>query len=188
MKKALAFGAVPVVFLLVTAFQSSNSVPAQLAAILSEVSSLKSGLSDLKTQVASLEGKGGRQYYQTKTTHIAISAPNACAAGYHFASLWEIKDPSSLRYNTELGLTTFDSHLGPPSNSYGWVRTGGLLSLPPATAGVANCFGWESTAGDDQGTIVGLGQSWVAPASQITPWLAEISACNQARGVWCVQD
>jgi outer membrane lipoprotein-sorting protein len=58
LKKALALSALPLALLFGAAFQSSNSVPAQLHAILSEIS-------DLKAQVAS---SGPRKFYLTKTT------------------------------------------------------------------------------------------------------------------------
>jgi hypothetical protein len=45
------------------------------------------------------------------------------------ASMWEISDPSNLRYDTQLGVTTADSGFGPPAGTsfvafFGWVRTG----------------------------------------------------------------
>jgi hypothetical protein len=56
-------------------------------------------------------------FYLTKTTHNGGQALTACAAGYHMASIWEIHDPSSLRYSTVYGFTEDDSGLGPPHGS-----------------------------------------------------------------------
>ena len=76
LKKALAIGALPLLFLFGAAFQSSNSVPGQLQAIqtqlsslLSKNSALESQISGLEAKVDSLASKGQRKFYQTKTTH-----------------------------------------------------------------------------------------------------------------------
>ena len=55
-----------------------------------------------------------RSFYLTKTTHTGAQALAACAEGYHMASLWEILNPSNLRYDTELGVVVGDSGFGPP--------------------------------------------------------------------------
>ena len=46
--------------------------------------------------------KGSREFYLTQLRHLAGEATTACA-GFHMASMWEILDPSNLRYNTNLG-------------------------------------------------------------------------------------
>src|SRR5512133_3687902 len=66
-------------------------------------------------------------FYLTKTSHNGAEALTACAAGYHMASFWEIRDPSNLRYNTAYGYKTDDSGLGPPTAG-GWIRTGSAAS------------------------------------------------------------
>ena len=60
-----------------------------------------------------------RKFYLTQTGFTGSQALTACANGYHMASLWEILDPSNLRYNTTLGFTTQDSGFGPPSIARG---------------------------------------------------------------------
>jgi hypothetical protein len=90
---------------------------------------------------------GVRQYYLTPTLFTGNTITNACAPGCHFASIWEIADPSGLKYTT-LGLTSLDRGSGPPtafdlfgiSEAIGWVRTGYNASStePP---GQANCNG-----------------------------------------------
>jgi hypothetical protein len=146
LKKHLALAAIALVLLLGAAFQSSNSVPGQLKDI-------QSGISDLKVQVASLANKGPRKFYLTKTfTHTGAETLSACAAGYHMASLWEIHDPTNLRYDTELGFTESDSGFGPPTHG-GWIRTGGAANTVGG-AGVGNCNAWKSASGADFGTIV----------------------------------
>src|SRR5262245_4012598 len=60
-----------------------------------------------------------RLYYLTQTTHNGSQALSACATGYHMASFWEIFHFTSLRYNTESGVTTLDSGFGPPAGGEG---------------------------------------------------------------------
>lgn len=50
--------------------------------------------------------KGPRGFYLTTTTHTGDQALAACAAGFHMASLWEILDPSNLRYEPTPGSGT----------------------------------------------------------------------------------
>ena len=181
MKKVLAFSALPLLFLFVAGFQSSNSVAAQLAAI-------NAKLDSMETQLSALAAKGPRQFYLTKTTHNGANALLACAPGYHMASLWEIHDPTNLRYDTELGATTNDSGLGPPTILRGWVRTG-ATDFGGVGIGQSNCNAWTSSELAHWGSIVGINNLWEEPQSAaINPWAAAVSPCPDARPVWCVQD
>jgi hypothetical protein len=177
LKKALAISALPLALLFGAAFQSSNSVPAQLQAIQSQ-------LSALQAQV-----KGPRKFYLTKTGHNGAEALSACAVGYHMASLWEVFDTSNLRYDTELGSTDGDSGFGPP-NDLGWIRTveGANSSDIP---GSANCNAWTSADPSANGTIVRLQSVWssAAPSLSVSPWVSSSNTClASATRVWCVQD
>ena len=197
MKKALAFGALPLVLLFVTAFQSSNSDPRQLATIQSQISSLESQNSSLMSQISSLEEKlaakdakdanGPREFYLAKTFHSGGTALSACAKGYHMASLWEIHDPSNLRYNTELGMTSDDSGFGPPTFG-GWIRTSFSSSGSHAPPGQGNCNAYTTPYELVNGTLVRLDFGWTGPANSISPWRAEAASCNLNTHVWCVQD
>ena len=153
-KKALALSALPLAFLFGAAFQSSDSVSAQLAAIQSQISSLE-------TQVASLANKGPRKFYLTRTEHDGAHALTACAGGYHMASLWEIFDTSNLRYDTELGFTRDDSGFGPPI-AQGWIRTGYIASGfgPP---GLINCKAWTSANHGDWDLLLFLASTGTRP-------------------------
>ena len=108
---------------------------------------------------------GMRQFYLTPFAEPGADAPTACAAGYHFASLWELTDPSNLKYNTSLGLTLADSGQGPPQWT-GWVRTGYVANTSGA-AGRANCDGWTSSDALDYGTFATLPADW----SESPGWL-----------------
>ena len=184
-----ADSALPLALLFVAAFQSSDSVPGQLKAILSEISGLKSEIGGLEAQVASLANKVPRKFYLTRTEHNGAQALSACAAGYHMASVWEILDPSNLRYDTGLGITTGDSGFGPPSNNLqGWIRTGALAGNS-VIAGFGNCSGWQSGNTTDFGTVVLLTPLWNLPSGQVVnPWEAHGFACSGTARVWCAQD
>lgn len=132
---------------------------------------------------------GMRQYYVTDSPpyHLGGDAKDACAPGYHMASLWEILDPSNLRYNSALGATRDDSGSGPPSFRAGWVRTGYGNSAADF-AGQANCNGWSSSSGSDNGTFVYLPNDWTA-SHTIHVWEAGVVACSAPLlSVWCVAD
>ena len=171
-KKALAISALPLAFLFGAAFQSPNSVPGQLQAILAKLTDLAD--------------KGPRKFYLTKTDHNGAQALSACAPGYHMASLWEIFDPSNLRYNTDLGLTLEDSGFGPPARS-GWIRTG-FMNSSADLAGSGNCNAWTSASADHNGSKVVLSPNWSLDGNITSPWNASHFSCSNVFQVWCVQD
>ncbi len=172
LKKALAIGAVPLLLLFGAAFQSPNSVPGQLQAILAKLTDLAD--------------KGPRKFYLTKTTHNGAQTLSACAPGYHMASLWEIHDTSNLRYNTDLGVTTGDSGFGPPT-VIGWIRTGSQASDAPNT-GDTNCNAWTSADFHAFGTQARPTGNWIDAGINISPWRAVGDLCGTTANVWCVQD
>ncbi len=135
-----------------------------------------------------------RGYYLTKSDSyngsqaggINGSGAGVCACGYHFASLWEILDPSNLKYNTNLGDIQDDSGNGPPSFISGWARTG-YSSNNNSNPGQANCSNWESTSG--VGTITSLSSDWTnSDERDISVWDAALQGCNVTAQVWCVED
>jgi hypothetical protein len=132
--------------------------------------------------------RGQSRYYLTATLHKGNEALMACAAGYHMASLWEIQEPSNLRYDTTLGFTRRDSGSGPPSDSFGWVRTGwdaDESGLP----GSANCNAWTSDSPFGEGAAVGLPRIWrLTDVTLISPWISFGVLCFEPIHVWCVQD
>jgi hypothetical protein len=136
---------------------------------------------------------GLRGYYLTTATYNGADADGTdgngagvCADGYHFASLWEILDPSNLKYNTTLGRTQDDSGQGPPTLSYGWVRTG-YSSNASTTPGWGNCNAWTSSSGEHSGTTAYLPGDWTA-GQDIYVWEVYAPRCNVNRYVWCVAD
>ena len=138
---------------------------------------------------------GLRGYYLTQGTYNGADADGTdgngagvCADGYHFASLWEILDPSNLKYDTDLGMVRDDSGQGPPTFSFfgGWMRTG-YFPNTSNTPGMGNCNAWSSSSDSDWGTYARLPHDW--PAEQdIHVWEVYAPWCNVNRYVWCVAD
>lgn len=130
-----------------------------------------------------------KSFYLTKTTHDGSQALTACADGYHMASLWEILDPSNMRYDTQLGATLQDSGFGPPVGDFseGWIRTGGGAATSQII-GLGNCNAWMSARPEDSGTVVKLDFPSNAFGVAISPWFAFLNTCNVDVKVWCVQD
>jgi hypothetical protein len=131
----------------------------------------------------------GRKYYLTTRTHDggAANAAGVCADGYHFASVWEILDPSHLWYDTDLGSDRPDSGAGPPTGLDGWIRTG-YAGNTTATPGRGNCSSWSSAAPGDYGTYVSLPTDWTASTADIHVWVAATGDCSLRLPVWCVSD
>ena len=101
------------------------------------------------------------------------------------ASLWEIADPTNLRYNTSLGQAVADSGQGPPSSMEGWVRTG-YQSDNSSTPGRGNCTVWAGPGG--WGTVVNLLDYWTSGGQDMGVWNAGTAGCVLTRAVWCVED
>jgi hypothetical protein len=136
---------------------------------------------------------GLRGYYLTQSQYNGAQADGTdgngagvCAEGYHFASLWEILDPSNLKYNTDLGMVEDDSGQGPPTMYQGWVRTG-YNSDSSSTTGEGNCNAWTSSDSGHYGTRARLPPTWTA-GQDIHVWQVDISTCAIGRRVWCVED
>jgi hypothetical protein len=136
---------------------------------------------------------GLRGYYLTTTTYNGAEADGTdgngagvCADGYHFASLWEILDPSNLKYDTDLGMVRDDSGQGPPSYVEGWVRTG-YYSSTSSTPGYGNCNVWDSSSSGHYGTIASLTRDWEAE-QDIHVWEVDFGGCPYPFRVWCVAD
>jgi len=139
------------------------------------------------------QSSGMRGYYLTQSAYNGAEADGTdgngagvCASGYHFASLWEILDLSNLKYDTDLGYTQHDSGQGPPSITWGWVRTGISANIS-ITPGSGNCAVWTSSSSDYGGTIAQLPSNWGA-GQDIHVWEVATDNCAWSHFVWCVED
>lgn len=142
---------------------------------------------------------GPRRFYLTENSFTGSQALTACAAGYHMSSMWEIVDPSNLKYDTSLGATTADSGFGPPTLvvvnadlifNRGWVRTGARSSsLSAGDPGLRNCDAYTSDAENAVGTVAWLPRDWATTLLHPTaPFDVEVAVCSTPQQVWCVQD
>ena len=132
--------------------------------------------------------RAARKYYLTTTLHDGNEVLTACAGGYHMASLWEIQDPTSLRYDNILGFNRADSGSGPPSLAFGWIRTG-WDSDEASVPGSSNCSAHTSDSNFGEGTVVALHRLWGSDQTRvISPWTTSGVVCFETSRVWCVQD
>ncbi len=134
-------------------------------------------------------GLGVRHVYVTEYNFYSDQAPTACGLGYHMASLWEILDTSNWIYDYDhpAAHVQDDSGHGPPSQWYGWIRTG-YWSSDDASPGTGNCLAWSSRSIDDYGTLVRLTKSWETEPGEIQTWQADSFYCSVVGPVWCVKD
>ena len=148
-------------------------------------------------QAPAAASSGLRKFYRTATAYSPTLASTACAPGYHFASIWELLDPSNLEYAGELddawGGPSYDMGEGPVTGTggyalQGYVRTGyNAAPDPVGYTGQANCNGWTSDSISDHGTVAGLTHQW-GTAEDLFVWNVGVSTCNVRTGVWCVED
>jgi len=136
------------------------------------------------------QSNGMRQFYLADSGYLGAVAKTACASGYHMASLWEIADPSNLKYNTSLGHQQTDSGEGPPADEAyvrGWVRTG-YISDGSTTVGRANCFNWGTSNPVWYGTTASLPTQWTSNLQDLGVWQLGYAECGQYLYVWCIED
>lgn len=140
--------------------------------------------------------RDSRLAFYLSALHDGSDADIACDSGFHFASLWEIMDPSNLRYDPVRGLTRADSGLGPPVgwDAWGWVRTGNVADVQNA-AGEANCTSpvflapWTSNSTEHFGTVARLEPYLNGDrATYPQPWSLGSLMCWSQNGSWCVED
>jgi hypothetical protein len=148
-------------------------------------------VSALTSETAAASSSGMRQFYLTSSASAYGSiAASQCASGYHMASLWEMADPSNLKYNTSLGYMRGDSGWGPPAGEgdlFGWVRTG-YTNNTSTTPGRANCSSYTSHSFGQYGTIAALPSQWTSGVQDIGPWDTLVRECDDWMRVWCVED
>jgi hypothetical protein len=137
------------------------------------------------------QANGMRQFYLTDSSEYYGSiAKTACASGYHMASLWEIADPSNLKYNTSLGYQQTDSGEGPPADEtlvFGWVRTGYIDDVS-TTPGRANCDSWTNHGFSQYGTTAALPTQWTSDLQDVGIWQLSYDECDDWNRVWCIED
>ncbi|MBN1666672.1 MAG: hypothetical protein JW862_06275 [Anaerolineales bacterium] len=129
-----------------------------------------------------------RRYYLTDEAYFGyqVGSANACAPGFHMASMWEIIDSSHLEYYHIYGEFGGDQgFFSPPSFATGWVRTG-YSSDNSAQVGMANCSNWGNTAG--YGTVARPASVWESGFFNLSFWHTVQAGCQTTSGIWCIED
>jgi len=126
---------------------------------------------------------GRRRYFLSTTPAPGNEALSACGAGFHMASLPELHAATTLAYDDALAPRPGLDGRGPPTQLYGWVRTGA-----PSDVGTVdgNCALWSSAASNDNGRMVRFGSA--VTSGPLAPWIAQASSCNTPHFVWCAED
>jgi len=134
-----------------------------------------------------------KSFYLTPEELLGDEVVSACADGYHFASLLETRDLSSMRYNFQLGKTWEDTGSGIPSNVAGWIRADGEGP---------NCDNWNARV-DNLGPVgilvpheiyifddppPGPGPEDENPNPPGDGWEYQSHPCWEAIPAWCVSD
>jgi hypothetical protein len=161
-----------------------------LAAVVAVFASPTEEITIAATRPSPVESGGMRQFYLAGGGHLGAVAKTACASGYHMASLWEIADPSNLKYNTTLGYQQSDSGEGPPADEAyvrGWVRTG-YTSDSSTIAGRANCFNWGTSNPNYHGSTAALPSQWTSDLQDLGVWQLDVADCDTFLYVWCIED
>jgi hypothetical protein len=157
-----------------------------MAALLAYLMLARESAAAAGQEASPAQSNGMRQFYLTRF-HDGNDALTACAEGYHFASLWELADPSNLKYNTSLSYVRPDSGQGPPQQP-GWVRTGYTADASD-TPGRGNCAAWTSDQDSDHGTTALLPSDWTGGEQDMDVWqVYATNTCNIQSGVWCIED
>jgi hypothetical protein len=141
---------------------------------------------------------GERRFYLTQSKVDGAHALTACTQGFHMASLWEMQDPTQLRYDGVLGPSGGDTGAGPPTDLFlliteGWVRTGTGSNTGAEHPGLEHCGFWASTGQFPYfvGTVAFLPNRWDDPAAAANPthpWQTGLRSCSSTVRVWCIED
>ena len=119
-----------------------------------------------------------QSYYLTSGEFNAVEAPSACIDGYHFASIWEIADPSNLQYNNDIPESIHIGDYGPPTGAPGWVRIGTMDTAD-------ECTDWTSAAHTQSGKVASLNVDSLIGGGG---WNLNVQTCDERGLVWCVSD
>jgi hypothetical protein len=176
-------------------------IPQQLKTIQTQLTGIRTEVNQIQNTITT-NSTWPRKYFITDTEYYptTISAANACGTGFHFASLFEILEPSGLLYDTKNALafyhpSDYDQGFGPPTFILGWVRTGFGRYADNAAPGQSNCNNWTTSNSEAYGTAVSLNGAWTnlfTSSDDFSPitrwWLPMAIQCKQKIRVWCVSD
>lgn len=175
-------------------------IPQQLKTIQTQLIGIRTDVNQIQTTI-NTSPTWPRRYFITDAEYYpsTIFAAKACGTGFHFASLFEILEPSGLLYDTKNPLafyqpSSYDQGSGPPTFRIGWIRTGFARFADTNAPGQSNCNSWTTNNVEAFGTAVTLSGAWnnlyaLEDAIPIAPWwIATAYQCSQQLSVWCVSD
>ena len=119
-----------------------------------------------------------KSYYLAIGEFNAVEAPSACIDGYHFASIWEIAEPSNLQYNNDIAESVHNGVYGPPTYEAGWVRIGTMDTAD-------ECMDWTSASTGQSGKVANLNVDSLIHGGG---WNLNFQPCSERSRVWCVSD
>jgi hypothetical protein len=177
---------------------SSQGIPRQLQVLQKQLFEIDKAVDTVQTTVNTISS-WPKKYFLTDAVFLppAIFAAPACGPGFHFASLWELLDPSGLIYDVNNTLAYngyyYDQGAGPPSGSGGWIRTGSIAEAREKVPGRDNCYRWTTTLDGTNGTVAELRDVWnlsnIDYQLQVAPWWrTSYQSCDKEQRVWCVCD
>ena len=135
---------------------------------------------DLVTRVTQLEAIAGQQrsIYLTDTYHTGADVANACAEGYHFASITELLGSYSMVYNPTLGTYYENQAFGILQGGEAWVK---------GDPRGKDCEGWTSNDPNVSGAVTSLFD--LTDDGRHNPeWLDFEATCDTEWRVYCVSD
>jgi hypothetical protein len=122
-----------------------------------------------------------RRYYMSVSRTTGDGPLGLCRTGFHFASMWELINPSALAYDTWLGEVRDDSGTGPPGYDLAWARNG-YQSNGSSIRG--NCGDWTNgTSGKGNALKLDTSSGDAQPI-----WKSEFRDCFDLFPAWCVED
>ena len=138
-------------------------------------------LAEIDALLASFRDSRLGFYLTADETIHGDEALGACTDGYHMAQLFEILDPSNLRWADELPEAWSGNYDGSiPKGQSGWVRTGWWSE--DINIANANCELWTQTVG--YGTVASLN---IGSTVQDL-WSYQPVLCAGDTSVWCIED
>jgi hypothetical protein len=135
---------------------------------------------DLVTRVSQLESMVGQQrsVYLTSTYHSGADVANACAEGYHFASITELLGSYNMVYNPTLGTYYEYQAFGMLQGGEAWVKT---------ARAETSCVDWTSSDPNENGAVTSL-IDLTDDGLHNPQWYDFEASCDSEWRVYCVSD
>ncbi len=131
--------------------------------------------------------RGARLFYITPAQVPANQASSACAAGFHFASITELRTAGNLEYAEVLGYHFSEAGISAgPASVAALARSG----EPGASSSQVACSDWTSTSNADKAPLLFAPFYSTVSSGATLPheWVASLAGCGDPFRVWCIAD